>query len=84
MKDNEKLWLAVYLNVSKIPREHVYEYTNACINSLESDGTVRILVMPIDEESKVECIFDPTHGSNEKYEEFFKKANEYIDSLKKR
>lgn len=79
----DRLWIAYYLNVNGINSYDVRTYINEFINTLScNDGTVEQIFIPITEgESRVECVYDPTGNSSEKYEEFFVKANEYINKF---
>lgn len=85
MLGKDKLWLAYYINISGLNDEYVQQYVYDLVQFLdEKDETVKQLFIPTREgDSRVECIYDPTGNSAEKYEEFFKKAEEYINNFNK-
>lgn len=86
MLEKEKLWLAAYINVKDYPyygdnNNFLYEV----VESLKFDESVRTIIIPIVEgETHIECIYDPTGNSNEKYQDFFKQANQYISEFNKK
>lgn len=46
MKDKDKLWLVLYLDVTAIDESEVNEYADHFYKSLQYDGSVQIIVIP--------------------------------------
>ncbi len=72
MKEKDKIFIIVYLNVGEIPADDVYEYASDAMKAMmpkNDDGTVSITLVPVREsETRIECI-NPVLLTEEKYKE---------------
>ena len=80
MKDCEKLFIVMYVNVRNIDMEDVPEYLHEVKNALYYDETVNTIVVPIrDGDTRIECI-NPALLTDDKYKE----VERVFDECKKR
>ena len=72
MKEKDKIFIIVYLNVGEIPDEDIYEYASKAMKAMipkNDDGTVSITIVPVREsETHIECI-NPVLLTEDKYKE---------------
>ena len=55
MTDKERLFIIVYLDVSRFSDQNIKEYTNHVSNSLKYDETINTIVIPVrDSETRIE------------------------------
>ena len=86
--DKDKLFLVLYLNVGNIHIVDVPAYVENTAKALKMDESVMTLIVPVREESRVECI-NPVLLTDEQYkdveekiEKFKKEVEEAINALK--
>lgn len=72
MKEKDRIFIIVYLNVGEIPTDDVYEYASNAMKAMipkNDDGTVSITIVPVREsETHIECI-NPVLLTENKYKE---------------
>ena len=80
MKDNEKLFVVFYIDVSNIDRSDVLEYMENARNALTFDSSVKAFYIPIDGATRVE-VLNPRYVPESEYkpiiERFEKVVNDY-------
>jgi len=89
MLDKDKIYIAVYIDVTYISRENMLQLLNEVRhvfqNSIENDGSVVFYVLPVrNAETKVECI-NPvlaTEEEKEKIEKALANMDKVEDILK--
>lgn len=81
MTDKERLFIIVYLDVSRFSDQNIKEYTNHVSNSLKYDDTINTIVIPVkDSETRIECI-NPVLLNEDQYKEVESKINELKERI---
>ena len=87
MKDCEKLFVVIYLNVGEIAREDSYEYISEAAKAFRLDDSVYRLIIPVRErETNIEfySMKDLDPATEEKIKELDTEFNNFIENYGKK
>ena len=80
MQDKDKIFIIIYFDVRNIDRVDVPYYLKNVSESLRFDDSILKVFIPIDGETRVECI-NPVLLNEEKYKEVEKVFNDAKEKL---
>ena len=77
MKDNEKLFVVFYIDVSNINRSDVLEYIENARNALAFDNSVKAFYIPIDGTTRVE-VLNPRYIPESEYKQIIERFEKVV------
>lgn len=77
MKDNEKLFVVFYIDVSNIDRSDVLEYMENARNALTFDNSVKAFYIPIDGATRIE-VLNPRYVPESEYKSVIERFEKVV------
>lgn len=77
MKDNEKLFVVFYMDVSNIDRSDVLEYMENARNALTFDSSVKAFYIPIDGATRIE-VLNPRYVPESEYKSVIERFEKVV------